>query len=96
MTSGAEAEISYQDNLIMLHSPDISAQWSPNRIGLQVTNHGDLVKVGFTTLSTSDPSVSTHYQSFHFDSQHFEEIEKFFKVFGFPSQCFTDLSPLAQ
>ncbi len=94
MTSGAEAEISYQDNLIMLHSPDISAQWSPNRVGLQVTNHGTLVKVGFTTLSSKDPSVSNHYQSFHFAVEHYDRICEFFKAFGFPAHCFTDLSPL--
>ncbi len=94
MTSGAEAEISYQENLIMLHSPDISAQWSPNRIGLEVTKFGEIVKVGFKTLSPKDPNVIFNYQSFHFAVEHYGRICEFFKAFGFPAHCFMDLSNL--
>jgi len=87
-----EAQLSYQSDLIMLHSDAISAQWSPNNTGLTVMKTSELVKLGFTTVSrTGDSSVSRNYQSFHFVPENYDEIKAFFSALGFPEHCFTEI-----
>ena len=63
----------------MLHSDDISAQWSPNRVGVELMHHGDLVKLGFHNVGSAP-----NYQSFHFEPASFYKMYDFFKALGFP------------
>lgn len=88
MESGANAVLSFQMNLIMLHSPDISAQWEPDHVGVQVFNYGERAKIGFTLMSDLDPDMHTNYQSFLFDGDYYPLICQFFKKLNFPDQCF--------
>lgn len=70
---------SFQQNLIMLHSGFISAQWDPDAIGVEILHQGESVKVGMHPVKNN-----TNYQSFYFLPNDFEEILQFFKILGFP------------
>ena len=84
--SGADAELMFRMDLIMLNTPDVCAQWSPDCVGVTVYNFGSHVKVGFTSLQNNN------YQSFYFESGSYEFICNFFRGLRFPERCFMDLS----
>lgn len=73
-----EATISLHNNLIMLHAPFISAQWAMEGTGVELTHQGQgRMKLGFHTNGIN-------YQSFIFDAAQHTEVDKFFKLLGFP------------
>lgn len=83
LPNGDEAVLSYQSDLIMLHSDCISAQWPPQNVGVEVCSFGrdKTVKVGF------HPTNGMHfqnYQSFYFKKEHEQDLLVFFKKLGFP------------
>lgn len=72
------ARFMVQDTLIMLHAAGISAQWEQSKVGVQLNEYDDILKVGFHDLATMG------YQSFYFDRKHAQMIEIFFQLLGFP------------
>jgi hypothetical protein len=81
--SGNPVSLSYRMDLIMLHSDNMSAQWSPEHVGVEVCSFGreDVVKLAFH--STGGHS-GQNYQSFYFKKAHKEDLILFFKKLGFP------------
>ena len=73
--------ISYQSDLIMLHSDFISAQWHPDTVGIEIQSYNDTVELAFHPNSKTSPY---NYQSWYFDIEHKEAILKFFMLLGFP------------
>lgn len=94
LLSGAKATLSYQHGLIMLHSPDISAQWFPNRVGIQLMGSSEAeCQLGFHTNSQSDIAVCQNYQSFFFKGSKFKEVSQFILNLGFPPNCILEINP---
>ncbi len=79
--SWMDATLSVYEELIMLHSACISAQWPLNDTGVQLTRFGsNNLRIGFWHTGCSAET----YQSFIFNANKFLEIEKFFKDHHFP------------
>lgn len=75
------AKISVMNNLIMLHSDHISAQWPLDHTGVELTHQGNgIIKLGFHHTGCATQT----YQSFYFDARYHEVIHLFFKTYGFP------------
>lgn len=75
-----KSTIMIRGHLIMLHTSGISAQWPIDHVGVSLFRiNENMIKLGFH--STERPQS---YQSFHFDSKNFDELEIFFKSLGFP------------
>ncbi len=72
------ARFMVQDNLIMLHAAGISAQWEQSKIGIQLTEYDNILKVGVHDLGHMG------YQSFYFDRKDSQIIEIFFQLLGYP------------
>ncbi len=78
-TVGIEATIQVFNNLLMLHSSNISAQWPLDSIGPTLTHQGEgIIKLGFHNVR------SDGYQSFYFNSEYYDIINNFFKLYRFP------------
>ena len=74
------ATISIRKDLIMLHSDCISAQWPLNGTGVSLHHISkNFIKLGFHSVLTP-----LSYQSFFFDAKEFDDVDRFFKGFGFP------------
>lgn len=75
-----DVTISVQLELIMIHADGLSCQWPLDGTGVQISNPPDrqIMQVGFHS------TTSQSYQSFFFRSDQFEELEAFFKGYGFP------------
>ncbi len=94
MNSGDKASLSFQQNLIMLHSTNISAQWPPNNVGVQVERYTDFTKVSFQISRTNELALAQSHQGFMFHSDEYDKLVTFFKALSFPEQCFTDIRAL--
>ncbi|PHS22023.1 MAG: hypothetical protein COA84_14165 [Robiginitomaculum sp.] len=82
--SGLEATFSLIGDLIMLHSHDVSAQWSPEFVGVEVCNNVNSVKVAFHNITKITDVSPQHHQSFYFKVDEYEKILAWFKSLGFP------------
>ena len=72
-------EISVQSGYIMLHGSCICAQWPLDGVGPLLTHQGSgIIKLAFHGLDGQS------YQSFYFNSEYHDVIDKFFKDHGFP------------
>lgn len=71
-------KISVHNDLIMMHGSCISAQWPLGGVGVQLSHQGSgIIKLGFLSFGDS-------YQSFYFNAEYHDVIDKFFKKYGFP------------
>ena len=77
-TDEQEVYWSYQSNLIMLHADFISAQWEPNKVGIEVMKQPENMKVAIHHIGVG------HHQSFYFKQDNFEDLLCFFRLLGFP------------
>lgn len=85
---GTKGQVSYQQKLIMIHSPSISAQWNPDGVGVQLVGTDEYVSVGLHITSCN----FGHYQNFFFKPENYEALKGFFKTLRFPEQCFSRLN----
>lgn len=76
-----KGQISVRYDLVMLHSPFISAQWPIDQTGMQLSYNGKgCIKLAFMHTGCNPDC----YQSFNFDAVYFDLIEEFFKAYKFP------------
>lgn len=92
--SGVDVELSYQSNLIMMHSADICAQWSPDAISVRVFNFDERTKLDLTTHSKTDHQANYNHQTFYFEAPSYDLVCNFFRKLNFPEQCYTNLTKI--
>lgn len=81
LKGGGELLLSYQLDLIMLHSDFISGQYAPDAVGIEITTHKTFVKVAFHPVK---PVHFQNYQGWFFEPEHKDELLSFFKKLGYP------------
>lgn len=87
LAGGNPCTISFQSDLIMMHSTFLSAQWNPDQVGIEVSHCQNCVKVGISaTLPSVIPSefFPNHHQSFYFSVDDYKPLLEFFKALRFP------------
>lgn len=87
LVSGETVTISYQMDLIMMHSQWLSAQWHPDQVGVQVSRQEKCVQLGISAILPREVDIKhfpNHHQSFYFDKNEYDTILNFFKKLGFP------------